>query len=148
MWINANCWKTKTVKRVVMIQRDNTDFIPAAKYSVTYSTKSFKNTKQVVESSSELKNVFRRRPQTFSMLSFFGFLTQCALSFGIILLFCARWAIWNMVTACWAAAHTLSSTLPHVARLPVTRLILYTSFQVLVTKFKTFHALSSVTLLD
>lgn len=46
-----------------------------------------------------------------------------------------------MVIACRAATHTLAPTLPHVVRLPVTPLILYTPFKVLVNNLKTFSAL-------
>ena len=39
-----------------------------------------------------------------------NFVTRCAPAVCSALCFCARWAIRNMVIACWAATHTLAAT--------------------------------------
>lgn len=112
---------------------------PKKKYSreqVLSSVKCHSKTpSQVVGSREGTQECFQRQPQTVFMLSealWFGVHPLSALSF----FFCAIWAIRNMVTACWAATHALSATLPRVVRLPVIQLILYTPFKLLVSKLK------------
>lgn len=95
-------------------------------------TKSFKNTGRLLNLT-QYSRMFSRRPGICLFYALLNFVTWCAPTVCSVLCLCARWAIRNMFIACWAATHRIAATLPHVVRLPVTPLILSTSFKVLVT---------------
>lgn len=100
-----------------------------------------KNTSRLLNLTKHLRMFSTKASKLFFFYALLDFVIWCAPSLCSVLCFCARWAIRNMVIACWAATHTLAETLPHVVRLPVTPLILYTSFKDLVIELKTFCAL-------
>ncbi len=108
--------------------------------SVKNSAKSFKNTGRLLNLTQHLR-MFSKKASNLFFYALLNFVIWCAPSLCSVPHFCARWAIRNMVIACWAATHTLAETLPHVVRLPVTPLILYSSFKVLVNELKAFCAL-------
>lgn len=94
----------------VMAQQDNILMV-TLKWSLREKNKSLfkKNTGRLFNLSQHSRMISRK---AWNLLFYaqLNFVTRCAPAVCSVLCFRARWAIRNMVIACWAATHTLAAT--------------------------------------